>query len=94
MHDVPGMIQMMGGAKPFLARLDENFDRGYYRHDNEPGHHYPYLYNYAGEPWKTQQRVRQILASQYTTQPDGLIGNDDCGQMSAWYIFSALGSIR
>jgi predicted alpha-1,2-mannosidase len=64
---------------------------GTYVHGNEPAHHVPYLYNFAGVPWKTQQLVRRILDNQYKPAPDGLGGNDDCGQMSAWYIFSALG---
>ncbi|WP_020402734.1 GH92 family glycosyl hydrolase [Gracilimonas tropica] len=64
---------------------------GQYAHGNEPSHHIAYLYNYAGTPWKTQYRVRQILDSLYTTEPDGLSGNEDAGQMSAWYVFSALG---
>jgi predicted alpha-1,2-mannosidase len=64
---------------------------GGYVHGNEPSHHVAYLYNWAGQPWKTQGRVRQILKHQYRAAPDGLGGNDDCGQMSAWYIFSALG---
>jgi predicted alpha-1,2-mannosidase len=64
---------------------------GNYVHGNEPAHHVAYLYNYAGAPWKTQQRVRMILKNQYKPSPDGLGGNDDCGQMSAWYLFSTLG---
>ena len=64
---------------------------GYYAHGNEPSHHIAYLYDYAGEPWKTQERLRQIMDSQYAPTPDGLVGNDDCGQMSAWFIFTALG---
>jgi predicted alpha-1,2-mannosidase len=60
-------------------------------HGNEPAHHVAYLYNYAGKPWKTQVLIRLILDHQYKPTPDGLGGNDDCGQMSAWYIFSALG---
>jgi predicted alpha-1,2-mannosidase len=64
---------------------------GTYVHGNEPAHHVAYLYNFAGEPWKTQQRVRMILKNQYKPAPDGLGGNDDCGQMSAWYLFSTLG---
>lgn len=64
---------------------------GNYVHGNEPGHHIPYLYNYAGYPHKTQERVRMIMNKMYGTGPDGLCGNDDAGQMSAWYIFSALG---
>jgi len=64
---------------------------GAYVHGNEPSHHVPYLYVYAGEPWKTQAQVRQIMNDMYRPIPDGLCGNDDCGQMSAWYVFSALG---
>jgi predicted alpha-1,2-mannosidase len=64
---------------------------GNYVHGNEPSHHIAYLYNYSGAPWKTQERVRMILKKMYHPTPDGLGGNDDCGQMSAWYIFSALG---
>ncbi len=64
---------------------------GLYVHGNEPGHHIPYLYNWTGRPWKTQARVRMICNTMYADAPDGLCGNDDCGQMSAWYIFSALG---
>jgi len=64
---------------------------GTYVHGNEPAHHVPYLYNFAGAPWKTQELIRRILPLQYKPTPDGLGGNDDCGQMSAWYIFSALG---
>jgi predicted alpha-1,2-mannosidase len=64
---------------------------GNYIHGNEPSHHVAYLYNWTDEPWKTQERVRFILKNQYHPSPDGLGGNDDCGQMSAWYLFSALG---
>jgi predicted alpha-1,2-mannosidase len=64
---------------------------GAYVHGNEPGHHIPYLYNWTDEPWKTQERVRMIMKSMYSNEADGLCGNDDAGQMSAWYIFSALG---
>ncbi|MBE9597686.1 GH92 family glycosyl hydrolase [Pedobacter sp. MC2016-24] len=64
---------------------------GGYVHGNEPAHHVAYLYNWVGQPWKTQERVRKILKMQYKPTPDGLGGNDDCGQMSAWYMFSALG---
>lgn len=71
--------------------IDERGIIGNYVHGNEPSHHVPYLYSYAGAPWKTQQRVRQIMDNLYDTSPGGLPGNDDCGQMSAWYIFSALG---
>ena len=64
---------------------------GWYAHGNEPSHHIAYLYDYAGAPWKTQQRLKQIMDSQYAPRPDGLSGNDDLGQMSAWYVFTALG---
>ncbi len=64
---------------------------GWYAHGNEPSHHIAYLYDYAGAPWKTQRRLGRIMASQYAARPDGLAGNDDLGQMSAWYIFTALG---
>ncbi|MCA1591928.1 MAG: GH92 family glycosyl hydrolase [Acidobacteria bacterium] len=91
MQDIPGMIALMGGRENFVAKLDENFSGGHYRHSNEPGHHYTYLYDYAGQPWKTQEKVREAMVLNYRNAPDGLSGNDDCGQMSAWYIFSALG---
>lgn len=64
---------------------------GCYVHGNEPSHHVAYMYNWAGKPWKTQERVHQIVNTMYLNKPDGLCGNDDCGQMSAWYIFSSLG---
>jgi predicted alpha-1,2-mannosidase len=64
---------------------------GQYAHGNEPSHHIAYLYTMAGQPWKTQKMVRDILLSQYNDQPNGLCGNEDCGQMSAWYVFSAMG---
>jgi predicted alpha-1,2-mannosidase len=64
---------------------------GNYVHGNEPSHHVAYLYNFTSQPWKTQERIRMILKKQYHAAPDGLGGNDDCGQMSAWYIFSSLG---
>ncbi|POY35021.1 alpha-mannosidase [Solitalea longa] len=64
---------------------------GQYAHGNEPSHHIAYLYNYAGQPWKSQARVREILRTMYTAKPDGLSGNEDCGQMSAWYVLSSMG---
>ncbi len=91
MHDVEGMIEMIGGAEQFVAKLDQNFEEDHYRHDNEPGHHYIYLYNYAGQPWKTQELVRKHTRENYRNTPDGINGNDDCGQMSAWYMFSVMG---
>lgn len=91
LHDIPGMIEMMGGNEAFLAKLDRNFNENHYRHDNEPGHHYAYLYNYCGRPWKTQELVRKHTKINYRNAPDGINGNDDCGQMSAWYLFSNMG---
>jgi len=64
---------------------------GCYVHGNEPSHHVAYMYNWAGKPWKTQERIHQIINTMYLNKPDGLCGNDDCGQMSAWYIFSSIG---
>jgi predicted alpha-1,2-mannosidase len=64
---------------------------GWYAHGNEPSHHVAYLYAYAGQPWRTQERLKQIMDTQYAPRPDGLAGNDDLGQMSAWYVFTALG---
>ncbi len=97
----------MGGREEFARKLDALFAAdsrttgreqaditgliGQYAHGNEPSHHMAYLYNYAGQPWKTQARVRQIMDEFYTPTPDGLIGNEDCGQMSAWYVLSAAG---
>lgn len=90
-QDIPGMIKMMGGNEKFAAKLDQNFSDGHYAHDNEPGHHYIYLYNYCGQPWKTQELVRKQTRENYFNRPQGINGNDDCGQMSAWYIFSVMG---
>ncbi|WP_102797319.1 GH92 family glycosyl hydrolase [Bowmanella denitrificans] len=107
-HDVQGLIDLFGGDKPFVERLDTLFSKelsyekikehediagliGQYAHGNEPSHHIAYLYNYAGEPWRTQQRIRQIMDTLSSDKPDGLAGNDDVGQMSAWYLFSAIG---
>jgi hypothetical protein len=106
-QDVSGLMQLMGGPRGFVRKLDQMFAEesrttgreqvditgliGQYAHGNEPSHHIAYLYNYAGEPWKTQFRVRQIMDQFYKPTPDGLIGNEDCGQMSAWYVFSAAG---
>jgi predicted alpha-1,2-mannosidase len=81
----------MGGKEKYNARLDAYFDGDYNWHSNEPSHHVGYLYDFGGEPWKTQQKVREIADDEYANQPSGLDGDDDCGQMSAWYIFTALG---
>ncbi len=106
-HDVRGLIELMGGRRAFIAKLDQLFEEtselegaappdisgliGQYAHGNEPSHHVAYLYAYAGAPWKTQERVRQITAALYDPTPEGLPGNEDCGQMSAWYILSVIG---
>jgi predicted alpha-1,2-mannosidase len=106
-HDVNTHISLMGGDSAYAARLDELFSVasevtgrdmkdisgliGQYAHGNEPSHHVAYLYNFVGQPWKTQEKVRYIMDHFYTDQPDGIIGNEDCGQMSAWLIMSAMG---
>ena len=106
-QDAEGLITLLGGEKAFTKKLDSLFllegDMGkeasnditgligQYAHGNEPSHHITYLYAYAGEPWKTADKVRYILDSLYSDKPDGLSGNEDAGQMSAWYILSALG---
>ena len=90
-HDVSGLIRLMGGKKPFLNKLDEFFEKTYYWHGNEPCQHVAYLFPYAGEPWKTQKWVRNIVEKEYEPVPNGLCGNDDAGQMSAWLIFSMIG---
>lgn len=91
MQDIPGMISLMGGDQKFAARLDENFDGNHYHHDNEPGHHYIYLYDYCGQPWKTQELIRKHTTINYRNQPLGINGNEDCGQMAAWYLFGVMG---
>src|SRR5207248_2485474 len=106
-QDVTRRMELMGGSEKFTAKLDELFTTtqklggreqaditgliGQYAHGNEPSHHVAYLYDYVNQPWKTQFRVREIMDKFYTPQPDGLIGNEDCGQMSAWYVLSAAG---
>lgn len=105
-HDVYGLTQLFGGREAFIAGLDSLFTVtskvegesadvtgliGQYAQGNEPSHHMAYLYNYVGEPWKTQERTRQILDEMYQPTPEGICGNEDCGQMSAWYILSSLG---
>jgi predicted alpha-1,2-mannosidase len=91
MQDIPGMIGLMGGREKFAARLDENFEGHHYHHDNEPGHHYIYLYDYCGQPWKAQELVRKHTTENFRNQPLGINGNEDCGQMAAWYIFGVMG---
>ena len=90
-EDVPGLIDKVGGAPAFVKKLDGLFDGGYYNHGNEPSHHIAYLYNFAGAPDKTQRRVHDALMTNYKDGPDGYTGNDDAGQMSAWYVLSSLG---
>jgi predicted alpha-1,2-mannosidase len=106
-QDVKGLIEVYGGKAKFEAKLDEMFSTssktdgreqaditgliGQYAHGNEPSHHMAYLYNFIGKPEKTEQKVIQIIDEMYSNKPDGLSGNEDCGQMSAWYVFSAMG---
>ncbi|MCM8730312.1 GH92 family glycosyl hydrolase [Hephaestia sp. GCM10023244] len=106
-HDVYGLIAHFGGDAAFEKKLDGLFNApstlpdnappdisglvGQYAHGNEPDHHVAYLYAYCGTPWKTQAMVRRLLTEMYKADPDGVIGNDDCGQMSAWFILSAFG---
>jgi predicted alpha-1,2-mannosidase len=106
-QDIDGMILAYGGKDKFEAKLDEMFNSeskttgreqvdvtgliGQYAHGNEPSHHMAYLYNYVGKPEKTKDKVHYILNEFYKNTPDGLIGNEDCGQMSAWYVLSAMG---
>ena len=90
-QDIPGLIQTSGGPSRFIAKLDELFAKGLYDQGNEPSHGIAYLYNNAGVPWKAQEHLRQIMLSQFHTGPDGLPGNDDAGQISAWYVLSAMG---
>ena len=90
-HDIAGVMQMMGGPEAASGKLDQHFAGGHNVHKNEPSHHYGYLYDFTGEPWKTQAKVREIAAAEYADLPAGLDGDDDCGQMSAWYLFTAMG---
>tara|TARA_R110002153_G_scaffold190217_5_gene343034 strand:+ start:17929 stop:20208 length:2280 start_codon:yes stop_codon:yes gene_type:complete len=105
-HDIEGLVALMGGNTAFADKLDTMFEVeqsmdevpewisgyiGQYVHGNEPSHHVPYLYSFVEQPHKTQALVRKIMDDLYTTKPDGLAGNEDAGQMSAWYLFSALG---
>ncbi|MBO9153470.1 GH92 family glycosyl hydrolase [Chitinophaga sp. GCM10012297] len=90
-HNIEDLIRLKGGKKAFESALDDVFRMKEYWHGNEPGHQVPFLYNYTESPWKTQREVRNILASEYTSGPGGLSGNDDAGQMSAWYVMAAIG---
>ena len=91
LHDQAGLIQLMGGAESYDNKLDQHFSGGHNVHSNEPSHHYGYLYDFGGQPWKTQAMVRKIAAKEYDASPGGLDGDDDCGQMSAWLLFTAMG---
>ncbi|MEO7312322.1 MAG: GH92 family glycosyl hydrolase [Chitinophagaceae bacterium] len=90
-QDVPGLAKLMGGEQKLEQALDSLFLKDEYWHGNEPGHQIPFMYNYTAAPYKTQQQVRKILAEEYSDGPGGLSGNDDAGQMSAWYVFAAMG---
>ncbi len=106
-QDIETLIQLHGGKEAFASKLNELFTTssqttgrqqsdvtgliGQYAHGNEPSHHMAYLFNYVGMPWRTQELIHQICTEFYTNSPDGLIGNEDCGQMSAWYILSSMG---
>ena len=86
-----GLIEAMGGKESFVSKLDSMFTEGRYWHGNEPCHQVAYMFNYAGEPWRTQKYVRHILDTEYLDAAGGLSGNDDAGQMSAWLLFSYMG---
>ena len=90
-QDIDGLISLMGGVDEFNKNLDDFFAAEQYWHGNEPGHQIPFLYTYSGQPEKTQAIVSHILSEEYSAAPGGLSGNDDAGQMSAWYVFAALG---
>jgi predicted alpha-1,2-mannosidase len=106
-QDITGLMNLMGGKKALENHLDNLFTAknetsgrdqiditgliGQYAHGNEPSHHMAYLYNFVNKPAKTQEKVYQILTELYKNDPDGVSGNEDCGQMSAWYVLSSLG---
>jgi predicted alpha-1,2-mannosidase len=90
-HNMPGLVEAMGGQSKFTARLDEFFGKGHYWHGNETDHQAPYLYAMTGSPLKTQDLTLKIIAEEYGTGPGGLSGNEDAGQMSAWLVFSMMG---
>lgn len=106
-HDVKGLKKLLGGEKKMVQKLDDFFGTspkdksklpifstgmiGQYAHGNEPGHHVPYLYNTVKQPWRTAELLHRIATEFYTNTPAGLCGNEDCGQMSAWYVFTAMG---
>ncbi len=90
-HDPYGLMECMGGRNNFISKLDSMFSQRRYWHGNEPCHQVAFMFNYAGQPWKTQRAVRHIMQTEYLNVPGGLSGNDDAGQMSAWYMFAAMG---
>ena len=106
-HDIDGLIELIGGDERFAQRLDSMFTYnphsaedlpifstgmiGQYAHGNEPSHHVIYLYNKVNQPWKTQRYASKVMRELYRNTPDGICGNEDCGQMSSWYVFSAMG---
>lgn len=90
-HDPYGLMDLMGGRNNYISKLDSMFSEKRYWHGNEPCHQVAFMYNYAGVPWKTVDAVRHIMDTEYLDKPGGLSGNDDAGQMSAWYVFAALG---
>jgi predicted alpha-1,2-mannosidase len=106
-HDINGLMNLYGNKERFANHVDKLFSTklppskivgddvagliGQYAHGNEPSHHIVYVYNFIGQPWKTQARINQIFKEMYTAKPDGLIGNEDCGQMSSWFNFSSMG---
>jgi predicted alpha-1,2-mannosidase len=90
-QDVQGLMEIMGGKEIFLQKLQNFIDNKEYWHGNEPSHHIPYLFNYAGRWDLTQKTVKELLTSEYSNNAGGLSGNDDSGQLSAWYVFSAMG---
>ena len=106
-QDISGLMNLMGGKKKLENHLDTMFSAqlqtsgreqpditgliGQYAHGNEPSHHMAYLYNFVNQPAKTQEKVNQILTELYKNEPDGVSGNEDCGQMSAWYVLSSMG---
>jgi predicted alpha-1,2-mannosidase len=90
-QDVPGLIELLGGREEFVKKLDGVFSTGAYDHGNEPSHQIAYMYDDAGVAWKTQMHVHEIMSKLYRDSVDGLAGNDDAGQMSAWYVLSAMG---
>ncbi len=90
-QDINGLIKLMGGREKFNNNLDRFFAAGQYWHGNEPDQQVPFLYSYSGQPWKTQKIVGRILKEEYGDIPGGLCGNDDAGQISAWYVFASIG---